>query len=51
MRVELKYKIEDIQLCKVLKTYGEIIVRLKAIEYKENFFCYWFSYLILSTRL
>ena len=27
-----------------IKTYGRIVVKLKAIEYKEDFFCYLFIY-------
>ena len=29
---------------------GELIVRLKAIKYKEDFFCYLFSYLDLGLQ-
>ena len=35
----MRYKIVDITLWS-LKIYGEIIVRLKTIKYKKNFFCY-----------
>ena len=31
-----------------LKTCDRIVIRLKTIKYKENFFCYLFSYFILQ---
>ena len=37
-------KIEGMTLWS-LETYGEIVVRLKAIKYKEDSFCYFCSYL------
>ena len=40
-----KWKVDKcLWLCRVLKHMGKLVVRLKAIEYKENFFYYLSSY-------
>ena len=38
-------EVEWVWLCGVSKRMGRLVVRLKAIEYKEDFFCYLSSYL------
>ena len=44
-------KVEWVWLCKISKYISRLIIKLKTIKYKEDFFCYLSFYLDLDLQI